>query len=95
MTRIKQIIAIIQDHQEDLESVGAIHLYVFGSRVRGDHTASSDLDVLIDPAPGTTLFDLEKMQKFLEDLLGVEVDLGTNLSTAAQRQFETEKLQVF
>lgn len=37
----------------------------------------SDLDLLVDPLPGTTLFDLGGLQIELEDLLGVPVDLLT------------------
>ena len=31
---------------------------VFGSVLRGRDTESSDLDILVDPLPGATLFDL-------------------------------------
>ena len=37
----------------------------------------SDLDLLVDALPGTTLFDLGGLQVALEDLLGVRVDLLT------------------
>ena len=50
---------------------------VFGSVVRGDDTDGSDIDVLVDPLPGTTLFDLGGLQVELETLLGVTVDLLT------------------
>ena len=50
---------------------------VFGSVVRGDDTDGSDIDVLVDPLPGTTLFDLGGLQVELETLLGVPVDLLT------------------
>jgi predicted nucleotidyltransferase len=50
---------------------------VFGSVVRGDDTDGSDIDVLVDPLPGTTLFDLGGLQIELETLLGVPVDLLT------------------
>ena len=50
---------------------------VFGSVVRGDDTDGSDIDVLVDPLPGTTLFDLGGLQIELETLLGVQVDLLT------------------
>ena len=50
---------------------------VFGSVVRGDDTDGSDIDVLVDPLPGTTLFDLGGLQVELETLLGVQVDLLT------------------
>lgn len=50
---------------------------VFGSVVRGSDVDGSDLDVLVDPLPGTTLFDLGGLQDELQELLGVPVDLLT------------------
>jgi uncharacterized protein len=50
---------------------------VFGSVLRGRDTESSDLDTLVDPLPGATLFDLGCLQIALQELLGVPVDLLT------------------
>ena len=50
---------------------------VFGSVVQGLDQDGSDLDLLVDPLPGTTLFDLGGLQVELEDLLGLPVDLLT------------------
>lgn len=50
---------------------------VFGSVVHGRDVEGSDLDLLVDPLPGTTLFDLGGLQVELEELLGVQVDLLT------------------
>jgi hypothetical protein len=50
---------------------------VFGSALRGDDTASSDLDLLVDPTSETTLLDLARIQSQLESLLGVHVDVLT------------------
>jgi len=50
---------------------------VFGSVVHGNDSDNSDLDLLVDPLPGTTLFDLGGLQVELEALLGVSVDLLT------------------
>lgn len=50
---------------------------VFGSVVHGDDAEGSDIDLLVDPLPGTTLFDLGGLQVELEALLGVPVDLLT------------------
>ena len=50
---------------------------VFGSVLRGTDTDGSDLDLLVDAMPGTTLFDLGGLQFELEELLGVQVDLLT------------------
>ncbi|CAN7152923.1 nucleotidyltransferase family protein [Pseudorhodoferax sp. LjRoot39] len=50
---------------------------VFGSVLHGDDTDGSDLDLLVDALPGTTLFDLSGLQLELEDLLGVPVEVLT------------------
>ena len=46
-----------------------------GSVARGDDTASSDIDLLVDTDPETTLFDIGGLHEDLVDLLGVPVDI--------------------
>jgi uncharacterized protein len=53
------------------------NIRVFGSVLHGDDSDDSDLDLLVDPLPGATLFDLGGFQEELEALLGVPVDLQT------------------
>lgn len=50
---------------------------VFGSVAHGEDTENSDLDLLIDPLQGTTLFDIGRIGLELEQLLGVPVDVLT------------------
>ena len=50
---------------------------VFGSALHGTDINGSDLDLLVDALPGTTLFDLGGLQVELESLLGVRVDVLT------------------
>lgn len=50
---------------------------VFGSAADGSDTDDSDLDILVDPLPEATLFDLGGLQVALEELLGVQVDVLT------------------
>lgn len=50
---------------------------VFGSALHGDDTESSDLDLLVDPLPETTLLNLGALQVELEQLLGISVDILT------------------
>ncbi|HET9680052.1 MAG TPA: nucleotidyltransferase family protein [Gammaproteobacteria bacterium] len=50
---------------------------VFGSVRHGADNDGSDLDLLVDPLPDTTLFDLGGLQIELEELLGVPVDVLT------------------
>lgn len=60
-----------------VESHRARNARVFGSVLRGQDTDSSDLDILIDPTPETTLFDIGAIRHELLQLLGVPVDVLT------------------
>ena len=48
---------------------------IVGSVARNEDTKNSDIDFLIDTAPGTTLFDIGGLHEDLADLLGVPVDI--------------------
>ncbi len=50
---------------------------VFGSVLTGRDRTDSDLDVLVEPLPETTLFDLGALQDALQEALGVRVDVKT------------------
>lgn len=50
---------------------------VFGSAAIGTDQEGSDLDLLVEPAPTTTLFTLAALQIEAERLLGVPVDVLT------------------
>ncbi|MFT3801263.1 MAG: nucleotidyltransferase family protein [Burkholderiaceae bacterium] len=60
-----------------VESHRARNARVFGSVLRGHDTDGSDLDLLIDPTPETTLMDVAAIQVELEQLLGIRVDVLT------------------
>lgn len=50
---------------------------VFGSVLHGDDTEESDLDLLVDPTPETTMFDIGAIRYELKELLGMSVDVLT------------------
>ena len=50
---------------------------MFGSVAKGLDTEDSDLDILVDPAPDTTLFDIGAIRYELRQLLGIAVDVLT------------------
>ena len=56
---------------------GARNIRVFGSVARGDNSAASDVDLLVDMDQGRSLFDLAGLVADLQDLLGVRVDVVT------------------
>ncbi|MHB8474522.1 MAG: nucleotidyltransferase family protein [Gammaproteobacteria bacterium] len=51
---------------------GALAPRVFGSAAYGTDTEESDLDLLVDPTPRTTLMTLAAIQLDAEQLLGAE-----------------------
>ena len=50
---------------------------VFGSALHGDDVAGSDLDLLVEPTPQTTMMDIGAIRFELKNLLGLEVDVLT------------------
>jgi uncharacterized protein len=71
----------LQNHREAIRGIVAAHrgcnARVFGSVLRGTDSDRSDLDILIDPTPHTTLFDIGAIRHELLLLLGVPVDVLT------------------
>ncbi|MGH8646794.1 MAG: nucleotidyltransferase family protein [Gammaproteobacteria bacterium] len=71
----------LQSHRAAIRGVVEAHrgrnARVFGSVLRGLDTEQSDLDILIDPTPETTLFDIGAIRYELHKLLGVPVDVLT------------------
>ncbi|MEF8713753.1 MAG: nucleotidyltransferase family protein [Accumulibacter sp.] len=71
----------LASHREAIRRVVASHracnARVFGSVVHGNDTEASDLDILVDPTPETTLFDIGAIRHELLQLLGVPVDVLT------------------
>lgn len=55
---------------------GASNVRVFGSVARGDDGTTSDIDLLVDFPPGTSLLTVIGLEQALRDLLGIPVDVG-------------------
>lgn len=68
-------------HREQIRRIVAAHharnARIFGSVLRGDDEEGSDLDILIDPTPETTLMDIGAIRHELRTLLKVDVDVLT------------------
>ena len=56
---------------------GAQRLRIFGSVARGEDHEGSDIDLLIDMPAGTSLLQIVGLQQYIEDALGMRVDLCT------------------
>jgi uncharacterized protein len=62
---------------------------IFGSALRGDFRADSDIDVLLSFAPQAhvTLFDMVRMQDELKAIFGREVDLISKRGVENSRNY--------
>lgn len=72
------VIVRIQAQRTSLQALGVAGLGLFGSFVRDEATSVSDVDLLVDFAPGRkSLHSLVQLGDFLEALLGRRVELLT------------------
>ena len=59
-----------------LKDAGVKRSSLFGSVVRGEAKRGSDIDILIEPPKGMSLFGFVDLQQKLERAIGRKVDLG-------------------
>jgi uncharacterized protein len=72
-----EVLAVVETHKEMLKKLGVKTLDLFGSVARDEARPDSDVDFLVEFSIEATLFDLFRVQHYLEDILGCKVDLGT------------------
>jgi uncharacterized protein len=74
----EDLIQRLLDHREQLSSFGVTSIGLFGSFERGEQTASSDIDLLVEFTPEKHTFDIfMDVTFFLEDILGRRVEVVT------------------
>jgi hypothetical protein len=82
-----------------IKARGATSLYLFGSAARNEARIDSDLDLFIDYDPDKkfSLVDLVGIKHFLEDSLGIAVDVTTrdSLHPMLRRDIEKSAVRVF
>jgi len=73
----EEILRELKELKKDLlEQFGIEEIAVFGSVARGDCTPESDVDIVILRMKEKNLFLRFKAREFLEENLGIKVDLG-------------------
>ncbi len=74
-----EIREFIQEKRHDILQIAAEHgarnVRIFGSVVRGDAGAESDVDILVKMDQGRSLLDLSALIMDLRDMLGRKVDV--------------------
>lgn len=53
---------------------------LFGSYAKGDYSASSDVDIVLDTGSEFSLFDAARMRTELSEALGTDVDIVSRAS---------------
>jgi uncharacterized protein len=71
----------LQRYRDQIRAIALSHrvsnVRVFGSVLHGDDTEESDLDLVVDPTPKTTMMDIGAIRYELKQLMGIEVDVLT------------------
>lgn len=81
--------------QEFSDKYGVIRLGIFGSVARGQSTAASDVDIIVEMPPD--LFQMVHMKEELEEILDAPVDLirhNKYLSAYLQSRIDDEAIYV-
>ena len=70
------ILQILKQHKEELyKKYGVEEIGLFGSFARGEETAKSDIDILVEFKNPVSLLLVSSLEIYLSDLLGIRVDL--------------------
>ena len=73
---LNEIKKILRDHKSVLKAKYKVStIGVFGSYVRDEHAAGSDLDILVDFSAPVSLFEFLDLEQDLSQLLRIRVDL--------------------
>jgi len=90
--RLSELQAFTAELQVIAKRYGASNLAMFGSVARDEATDSSDIDLLVDLPPGTSLFQHAEFKLDLESLLRHNVDLirRRNLKPSLRERVEAD-----
>ena len=75
--RQREILDILARHRDELREYGVESLALFGSVSRGEETAESDVDILVEFFRPVGMLAFIRLQHRLAEILGRRVDLVT------------------
>jgi hypothetical protein len=77
-----KMLKLIRKNKKILEEKYSVsQIAVFGSYAKCTQKKTSDIDILVNICPESTIFDFLRLENYLSDLLMKKVDLGTFAST--------------
>jgi uncharacterized protein len=94
-----EIIGKLASLRARLQQEGVEHLAIFGSRARGDHSGSSDIDLLIDAAPSSrfSILNLVGVEHIVADSVGLPANafMRRSLDQSFRNSILDDVIQVF
>jgi predicted nucleotidyltransferase len=96
MTR-NEAVAILQQHERELHARGVRHAAIFGSVARGEATAGSDLDILIelDPEARLDVFAYAGLKSYIAGLFEGEVDVVSRSALKPYLRSPPEQVAIY
>jgi uncharacterized protein len=73
----QEAITVLTNHQTALKEFGVSSLMLCGSVARDEARPDSDVDLLVEFDRPVGLFTFVRLKRYLEEILGSSVDLGT------------------
>ena len=78
MKTLSEIKEILRRHKEILKKKYKVKsIAIFGSYARGEQKDTSDIDILVEFYKTPDLIEFVDLKYYLEDILGIKVDLVT------------------
>jgi uncharacterized protein len=93
----KETLTLLAEHQNQLRDFGVKSLMLFGSVARNEAHSGSDVDLLVEFDRPIGLFTFVRLKRYLEEILGHSVDLGTpdSLKSYLQEPVFREMIRAF
>ena len=92
-----EAIEILRAHAGELRHIGVARAALFGSIARGQTSADSDVDILVelDPAADLDVYDYVGVVQFIERLFPVPVDVANRESLKLHVRPEAERNAIY
>ena len=97
MSLLTNILTKLRAHEAELRGRGVVHVAVFGSVVRSEERADSDVDLFVDLAPEVAddFFAYAGIASDLEQIVGQEVDVARRNRLRPHVRSSAEALAVY
>jgi len=81
METLENVLKILREHKKELRGKFKVkEIKVFGSYARGEQSKKSDVDIMVEFEEIPDFFKFVRLERHLEKILGVRVDLQTRES---------------